>query len=119
MNEPGIFCEVYGDTINNRIIEYFLIMGRLDFAAGDMAKDLEISRPRVYEAVKEFERKGYIIKSRVIGRTQLYKLNKENRIVKLLMKSFMECLEIVVDEYAEDGKSEEHLKERKAVAGKS
>ena len=39
----GAFCEVYGDTIKNEIMEYILENKELDFAAGDMAKELNVS----------------------------------------------------------------------------
>ena len=81
-----------------------------DFAIGDIAKFLKISRPKTYEVIKEFEKKGYVKKSRIVGKTQLYKLNKENKRVKLFLKDFKECLRIVV---------EEELKKQKKKSKKS
>ena len=72
----GTFCETYGNTINNRIFEYLLENQNLDFAIGDMAKELHISRPKAYEVINSFEGKDYVKKSRIVGKTQLYLLNK-------------------------------------------
>lgn len=103
MNEIGAFCETYGNTIHNRILEYTLENLDLDFAIGDMAKELDISRPKAYEEIKKFEEKDYIKKTRVVGKTQLYILNKNNNRVKLFLKDFKECLRLVVeDETRED-----------------
>lgn len=102
MVEIGAFCETYGITINNRILEYMLINQDIDFAVGDMAKELEISKPKAYEVIKSFEEKGYVNKSRIVGRTQLYILNKKNPRVKLFLKDFKECLRIIVEEYSEE-----------------
>ena len=102
MNEVGVFCETYGNTIDNRILEYILENQDIDFAVGDMAKELGISKPKAYEVIKYFEVKGYISKSRLVGKTQLYKLNKEDKRVKLFLKDFKECLRLVVEEYSED-----------------
>jgi sugar-specific transcriptional regulator TrmB len=71
----------------------------LDFAVGDMAKELKISRPKAYEVIRQFEKKDYVKKSRVVGKTQLYKLNKENLRVKLLLRDFRECLKLVTEEH--------------------
>jgi sugar-specific transcriptional regulator TrmB len=101
MENIGAFCETYGNTINNRVLEYLLENKNLDFAVGDMAKELGISKPKAYEVIKEFEEKGYVKKSRIIGKTQLYILNKENRRVKLFLRDFKECLKMVVEEYEE------------------
>ena len=110
METMGVFCETYGNTINNRILEYLLENQDIDFAVGDMAKELEISKPKAYETIKEFEKKEYVEKSRIIGKTQLYKLNKENKRVKLFLRDFKECLKIMVDEYPEISKTEERSK---------
>lgn len=107
----GAFCKTYGQTIDNLILEYLLENQELDFAVGDMAKELEISKPKAYEVIKDFEKKGYIKKSRIIGKTQLYILNKENRRVQLFLRDFNECLKIIVEEYSEEEKLPEKSEE--------
>lgn len=102
----GAFCEMYGITMDNYILEYLLENQYLDFAVGDMAEELEISRPKAYEIIKKFEKKGYVKKTRIIGKTQLYILNKENIKVKLFMRNFDECLNLVIEEYAEQKRPE-------------
>lgn len=102
MNKIGAFCETYGKTISNRILEYLMENENLDFAVGDMAKELGISKPKAYEVIKYFEEKGYVKKSRIVGKTQLYILNKENARVKLFLKDFKECLKLIAEEYSED-----------------
>lgn len=98
MEDIGIFCEVYGVTMNNLVLEYLLENQDIDFAIGDMAKEIEISKPKAYEVINDFEEKNYVKKSRVIGKTQLYMLNKESKRIKLFMRNFKECLKIVIDE---------------------
>ncbi|MDI6737129.1 MAG: helix-turn-helix domain-containing protein [Nanoarchaeota archaeon] len=109
----GAFCEVYGDTIENEIMEYILENKELDFAAGDMAKELNVSRPKTYEVIKDFESKGYVKKSRIVGKTQLYLLNRENPRIRLFLKTFNECLRIIAEE-----NSEKELLVAKAIAKK-
>ena len=67
-SEIGAFCETYGATIENRMLEHLLENQDLDVAVGDMAKELDISRPKAYEVIDDFETKGYVIKSRVVGK---------------------------------------------------
>jgi DNA-binding transcriptional ArsR family regulator len=100
---PGVFCEVYGDNIPNRVLEFLLEGQSLDSAVGDIARWTGISRPTAYEVIYDFMRKGIVIKSRIIGKTQLYKLNKENPRVQLYLADFKECLRMVCDEYDEKG----------------
>jgi hypothetical protein len=111
MNETGKFCDIYGDTIQNRVIEYLMENQSIDIATGDMARELKISKPKAYEIMKEFEKRNYICKSRVIGKTQLYKLEKNNRIVKIFLRNFKECLNLVIDESDSSGNMDINGKE--------
>ncbi len=99
----GFYCEVYGSTLQNRVMEFLLENQLSDLAVGDVAKEVIISRPKAYQIIEEFQNKGYIIKSRIIGKTQLYKLNKENFVVKIFMRNFKECLRMVAEKYKDDG----------------
>ena len=94
----GAFCETYGITIKNRVLEYLLENQELDFAVGDMAKELKISKPKAYEVIKKYEKKNFVKKSRVVGKTQLYIINKQNKRIKLFLRDFKECLKIVAEE---------------------
>jgi hypothetical protein len=109
MRKTGAFCETYGNTIHNSIIEYILENQDLDFAIGDMATELNISKPKAYEVINYFEIKEYIKKSRLIGKTQLYMLNKTNKRVKLLLYDFKQCLKFVIEENENNDSSLVHL----------
>ncbi len=99
-DKVGAFCETYGATIENRVLEYLLENQDLDVAVGDLAKELNISRPKVYDVIEDFEKKGYVVKSRIVGKTQLHKLNKDNLRVKIFLRNFDECLQLVIDEHS-------------------
>ncbi|MFH1916382.1 MAG: hypothetical protein ABIJ21_03900 [Nanoarchaeota archaeon] len=91
----GIFCEVYGKTLRNLVLEYILIIDELDWATSELAQEASISRPKAYQIVKELLKEGIVKKSRIVAGTQLYSLNHENRYVKVLKFSFKQCLNLV------------------------
>ncbi|HIH31647.1 TPA: hypothetical protein HA235_02980 [Candidatus Woesearchaeota archaeon] len=97
---PGKYCEIYGFTVRNRVVEYFLENLGTEIAVGDMAKEIGISRPKAYQIIDELMRRNYVLKDRIIGKTQLYQLNKDNLIVKIFMRNFNECLNIIVEEHS-------------------
>ena len=101
MKKIGAFCEIYGNTIHNRVIEYLLENQDLDFAVGDMAREIGISKPKAYEIINDFEKKGYVKKSRIIGKTQLYFLDKNDKRIKLFMHDFKQCLKLIINEHEE------------------
>jgi hypothetical protein len=88
----------YGNTVRNRVLEYLLETQGLDLAIGDMAKVIGISRPKAYEVMSEFEKCGYVLKSRVVGKTQFYIFNRSNPRVKIFMRSFKDCLRLLMEE---------------------
>ena len=88
----GIFCDIYGKSLRNQILEFILEFDELDFAVSDIEVDL--SKPRKYQLIRQLEKEGIIIKSRVVGGTQLYNLNENNLKVKLLVETFNKCLKL-------------------------
>ena len=52
-NKYGEFCEIFGITPRNRIIEFFLEMRGLDFSIGDVAKETELNRATTYNTIEE------------------------------------------------------------------
>ena len=111
----SVFREAYGNTMQNRILEYLLERRELDFAVCDMARTLNISKPKAYEIVKKFEKKNFVKKSRIIGKTQLYILDRENKWVKIHVRNFDEALNIAMEEY-EKKHPEYFVDERKQMA---
>jgi sugar-specific transcriptional regulator TrmB len=99
----SIFCEMYGNSLRNRVLEQLLENLALDFAVGDLAKETKISRPKAYQIVDDFESQGLIRKSRQVGKTQLYILNRDNPRVQLILHSFKECLRLAADRKAGSG----------------
>lgn len=103
--EYGAFCEVYGKSLRNLMLEFMLENKGLDFSVGDIAEELSISRPKAYQIIKEIEKEGIAKKSRIVSGTQLYILNDKSRRAVLLIKGFKECLKVVAGENPRKGYS--------------
>ena len=102
--EFGEFCRLYGETLRNRILEHLLELGKLDFAIGDIAVEIGISKPKAYEIMKNLEKEGFVKKTRIVAGTQLYMLDEKKPEVKQLKRDFNECLKRVLDESEEKPK---------------
>jgi len=100
-NEYGTFCKIYGKSLRNKVLEFILELRELDFAVSDILGEINISKPKLYQIIKELEEENIIKKSREVSGTQLFILNKKDEKVKLLMQSFNECLRKVIDELKE------------------
>ena len=100
-NEYGTFCKIYGKSLRNKVLEFILELRELDFAVSDILGEINISKPKLYQIIKELEEENIIKKSREVSGTQLFILNKKDEKVKLLIQSFNECLRKVIDELKE------------------
>lgn len=94
----GAFCDIYGQSIRNKVLEYLLENQKIDIAIGDMAKEIAISKPKAYDLMSDFEANDYVQKSRLVGKTQLYALNTNNQRVQLFLQHFKQCLALVAKE---------------------
>jgi sugar-specific transcriptional regulator TrmB len=115
----GKYCEIYGNTKENIVMEYLLEAYDSDMAASEIYMLEKISKPKVYQIIDKFIKKGIVIKSRVIGKTQMYKLNTENPIVKIYMRNFKECLNMVSEQYSKKKRPATNSSARVAVNAKS
>ncbi len=97
--EWGEFCEIFGVTPRNRIIEFFLQMRELDFPIGDVAKETGLNRATTYNTIEELVKNGIIVPTRKVSGGQLYGLNLKKKEVKLLIEVFNMILSKIAKEY--------------------
>ncbi len=84
--EKSLLLEFLGDTPLLRIID-FLIENRIfDYTKTEIAENAGISRASLYKVWPMVEQYDLVKKSRKIGNTILYKLNKENPVVQELIE---------------------------------
>ncbi len=86
-----------------RIVDFFLDNPLSDYSKNEIAKDLAMSRVTFFKYWKELEKSGALRVSRKIGRATLYELDRENAVVKQLIKLDMalarKSMERAVEEY--------------------
>lgn len=93
----SVFCEIFGNTLRNQILSDILTMQNLKFALIDIRVNIDVSRIKSDEIIKELENEGIIIEETKYGRTQLYTLNEKNTKVALLKQTFNACINYTID----------------------
>jgi len=88
-----------------RIIDYFLDNPLSDFSKNEIVKNLEMGRVTFFKYWTELERSGAVKETRKIGRATLYKIDRENDVVKHLVK-----LDMALARRAKEKASEEYKK---------
>ncbi len=82
----SMLLDVIGDSVENMILDFLIGGIGLDYSKKDIAEGCGISRPTVYKILPKMLKEGIIKKTRMLGRSTLYTINKENKKVQYLLK---------------------------------
>ncbi len=80
------FLEYFGDTPKLRFLNFLIGNHFFDFNMTDMAKEANISYNSLLVFFNEFLDKGIIVKTRKVGKSDMYKFNMENSISKKFLQ---------------------------------
>ncbi len=84
--KKSIFLETFGESPLIKVLDFFLTFPSFDYSKTQVAKEAGISRITIEKIWKRLIKRGIIVKTRSIGKAELYKLNTENPRVKILMR---------------------------------
>src|SRR3989339_809308 len=86
ISDKSLFIEFMGDSPTIRVLDYLLTERDLDFSITDMAKNAGIGRSTLYRIWGNLIKNKIIMPTRTIGKAKLYKLNKDNFVIKKLIE---------------------------------
>lgn|SRR5574341_193640 len=69
-----------------RITDFFLDNPLSDYSKNEVIRNLEMGRATFFKYWKELEKSGAVKVTRQIGRATMYQLDRENEVVKQLVK---------------------------------
>ena len=82
----SIFVETFGDSPTIRTLDFFLTFGEFDYSKSQVAGETGISRITIEPIWAKLIKDGLIVKTRVVGRAQMYLLDKTNPKVRELLE---------------------------------
>lgn len=83
--KKSVFLETFGESPLVKTLDFFLTFPNFDYSKTQVAKEIGISRITMDKVWKNLIKKGVIIKTREIGRAEMYRLNTKNPMVKILI----------------------------------
>ena len=86
MKDKSLFIEFMGDSSTIRVLDYLLTESEIDFSISDMARNVAIGRTTLYRIWDGLLKNKIILHTRIIGKSKLYKLNKEDSKIKKLIE---------------------------------
>ncbi len=90
------FLKLEGNTVKNRIWNFLIVHSEFDYSMKDIAKFSEVSYTALKEIWKELIKREIVIHIRDVGKSKMYKLNRDN----LQVEQFINYYWSVVDSEA-------------------
>lgn len=81
-----MLLDVIGGSAENMILDFLIGGIGMDYSKKDIAEGCGLSRPTVYKLLPKMLKDGAVKKTRMLGRSELYSINKENKKVQYLLK---------------------------------
>ena len=86
MEQESSFRTVFGDSAIVKVIDFFLDNREFDYSLTDIAKNSDIGWSTLHQFWNKLVKLGVVIKTRKIGRAELYKLNIDSPLVNKLIE---------------------------------
>ena len=94
----SIFVETFGETPVIKVLDFFLTFDGFDYSKSQVSEETGVSRITLDKIWEELINKKIIIKTRTIGRADMYKLNKDSQIVKTLLELSLKLASTYADD---------------------
>ena len=84
--QKSLFVETFGDYPIIRVIDFLIENEIFDYSRKDIASYSGVSWNTLEGFFSQLIKKGLVIRTRKVGKSQMYKINLENPIVKKIME---------------------------------
>src|SRR3989344_4648021 len=86
MNNKTVFVEIFGNNPVIKVLDFLITFADFDYPMTEIAKNSGVSYSTLQIFWPKLEKNNIIIKTRRVGKSDLYKLNTDNPAVKELIK---------------------------------
>jgi len=70
----------------SKVLDFMITFSEWDYSITDIAKNSGLSFKTGFDEVKKLETQGVLVRSRIVGKAIMYKLNKESNQTQSIMK---------------------------------
>ena len=102
--ETSSFSLVFGTSPFVKILDFFLGFDEFDYSIAQISRETQTKWETVEKIIGLLIKKGIVKKTRNLGKAQLYILNKESNLTKLLLEIDMKISDFFVKKELEKQK---------------
>lgn len=86
MATKTVFRKIFGESPLIKVIDFFLDNQEWDYTKIQIATDASISRVTLDQIIEKLLKIGFIKKTRTVGNSKFYQINKESIVVQNLIQ---------------------------------
>ena len=86
MENETIFTEIFGNNPIIKVLDFLITFQLFDYPLTEIARNSGVSYSTMQAFWSKLERNNIVIKTRRVGKSDLFKLNTKNPAVKQLLK---------------------------------
>jgi len=86
MKQQTVLIEIFGTSPVIKILDFLITYQLFDYPLTEIAKNSGVSYSSLQNIWKKLERNSLVIKTRRVGKSDLYKLNTHNPAIRELIK---------------------------------
>lgn len=99
--ESSSFSLVFGNSPFVKILDFFIGFDEFDYSIASISKETEIKWETAEKVIALLLKKKIIMKTRRLGKAQLYMLNKESSLSELLLDIDMKISDFFIKKEVE------------------
>ena len=86
MKNETVFLEVFGNNPITKVLDFLITFQSFDYSLTEIAKNSGVSYSTLQTFWDKLEKNKIVIKTRRVGKSDLYKLNTNNPAIKQLIR---------------------------------
>lgn len=86
MKNETVFIEIFGNNPVIKVLDFLITYQLFDYPLTEIAKKSAVSYSTLQTFWNKLERNNIVIKTRRVGKSDLFKLNTDNPAIKQLIK---------------------------------
>lgn len=101
-SELSSFILVMGNTPFVRVVDFLLENRPFDYSKTQIAKNSEVGWSTLHGIWKILQKTGIVKQTRTVGKSQMYRLNEQNPVVRKMIELDATITEMYADKTAEE-----------------
>ncbi len=96
-DESSVLLSLFGNSPHMKIIDYLLEFPNNEFTTGELVEAIGMSKTTVPKILELLVEQGLILKTEKIGKSQPYKINLKDQIIKLIQNAVFMTSDKIAD----------------------